>query len=156
MFRATVDDAAAGILDVARDQLRQITERHAHGGQRFGIGLHDELLFVATAPIDFRDAWHNAQQRLEGEPPVEIGVGLHAGEAVLGHIGSSARHDFSAIGDATNVASRIESLTKDAGYRLLCSQVVAQRLPSTAMLTPLGPSTIKGHAPVEVWGYDRL
>jgi class 3 adenylate cyclase len=144
---------------------------HRHGGSVVSF-MGDGIMAVFGAPNTLDNACanafeagremlahvteFNARQRHEGEPPVDIGVGLHAGEAVVGHIGSSARHDYSAIGDATNVASRIESLTKDAGYRLLCSRAVMERLQSTQMLTPLGPSAIKGHAPVEVWGYDRL
>ena len=98
----------------------------------------------------------NAGCRERGEAPIEIGVGLHAGEAVIGHVGSSARHDYTAIGDVTNVASRLEGLTKEAGYRLVCSKYVAQHLPAGTALAELGPMAIKGHTPVEVYGYDRI
>ena len=65
LFTATADDAAAGILNVLRDNVGQFTERHAHIGQRIGFGLHDELLFVAAALVDVRDARHSAEQRLD-------------------------------------------------------------------------------------------
>lgn len=97
----------------------------------------------------------NAQFRAEGEAPMEIGVGLHAGEAVIGHVGSSVRHDFTAIGDVTNVASRLEGLTKETGCRIVVSRAVAERLDEAAALVPLGPMAIKGHSPVEVYGYGR-
>ena len=93
--------------------------------------------------------------RVEGEAPIEIGIGLHAGEAVIGHVGSSARHDYTAIGDVTNVASRLEGLTKEAGYRLVCSRRVSESLGAAAELTYLGPMAIKGHTPVEVYGYHK-
>jgi len=144
---------------------------HRHGGSVVCF-MGDGIMAVFGAPNSLENACANAfdagramlahvadfnvKQQLQGEQPVEIGVGLHAGVAVVGHIGSSARHDFSAVGDVTNVASRIEGLTKDAGYRLLCSRVVADRLPSKEMLTSLGPTAIKGHTPVEVFGYDRV
>ena len=147
-----------------------VTIVHKHGGSVVSF-MGDGIMAVFGAPNPLDNACanafeagrkmlahvaeFNARQRIGGEPPVEIGVGLHAGETVVGHIGSSARHDYSAVGDVTNVASRIEGLTKEAGYRLLCSRAVVERMPSTEMLTPLGPSAIKGHAPVEVWGYDR-
>ena len=95
----------------------------------------------------------NRELRREGEDPLEIGVGLNAGEAVVGHIGSSTRHDYTAIGDVTNVASRVEGLTKDAGYRIVVTRAVAQRLGDAVALAALGPMAIKGHAPVEVYGY---
>ncbi|MBI3069041.1 MAG: adenylate/guanylate cyclase domain-containing protein [Betaproteobacteria bacterium] len=98
----------------------------------------------------------NRQFLAEGEAPMDIGVGLHAGEAVIGHVGSSTRHDYTAIGDVTNVASRLESLTKEAGYRLVCSRAVMERLGDSGELAPLGPLAIKGHTPVEVYGYHKV
>jgi len=98
----------------------------------------------------------NAEFRAEGEAPMDIGIGLHFGEAVVGHVGSSSRHDYTAIGDVINVAARLESLTKDAGYRIVVSDVVAGRLGAETGLAPLGPMAIKGHTPVEVHGYDKI
>jgi class 3 adenylate cyclase len=96
----------------------------------------------------------NEQLRSEAQTPIDIGIGLHAGEAVIGHVGSSARHDYTAIGDVINVASRLESLTKDAGFRMVISRAVAECLDESESLRPLGPMAIKGHSPVEVYGYD--
>lgn len=96
----------------------------------------------------------NEQFRSEGQAPIDIGIGLHAGEAVIGHVGSSARHDYTAIGDVINVASRLESLTKEAGFRMIVSQAVAERLGESESLRQLGPMAIKGHSPVQVYGYD--
>lgn len=97
----------------------------------------------------------NTQLRAEGESPMDIGIGLHAGEAVIGHVGSAARHDYTAIGDVTNVASRLESLTKEAGYRIVVSRAAADRLPAGSALDHLGPMAIKGHSPVDVFGHER-
>src|SRR5262245_3289223 len=97
----------------------------------------------------------NTQLRAEGEAPMDIGIGLHAGEAVIGHVGSAARHDYTAIGDVTNVASRLESLTKEAGYRIVVSRAAADRLPPGSALDHLGPMAIKGHSPVDVFGHER-
>jgi class 3 adenylate cyclase len=97
----------------------------------------------------------NSRLRAEGEAAMDIGIGLHAGEAVIGHVGSAARHDYTAIGDVTNVASRLESMTKEARHHIVVSRVVAERLGEEAGLVLLGPLAIKGHSPVEAFGYER-
>jgi adenylate cyclase len=97
----------------------------------------------------------NSRLRAEGEAAMDIGIGLHAGEAVIGHVGSAARHDYTAIGDVTNVASRLESMTKEARHHIVVSRVVAERLGAEDGLVSLGPLAIKGHSPVEAFGYER-
>lgn len=56
-----------------------------------------------------------------------IGVGVHSGPAVVGSIGYSKKRQYTAIGDTVNTASRIESLTKKAGARVLVSEAVRRR-----------------------------
>ena len=89
----------------------------------------------------------------EGIAPIQIGVGLHAGDAVIGQVGSSGRHDYTAIGDVTNVASRLEGLTKDVGFQIVCSKDVFDALESNSDLTSVGPQAIKGHTPVHAYGW---
>lgn len=98
----------------------------------------------------------NAGLAGKNEKTIDIGVGLHAGEGIAGHIGASIRHDYSVIGDVTNVASRLEGLTKEVGYHLVCSRAVADRVGPDAGLVPLGPRNIKGHSALEVFGYETL
>ena len=89
----------------------------------------------------------------EGAVPIQIGVGLHAGHAVIGQVGSSGRHDYTAIGDVTNVASRLEGLTKDVGFQIVCSKDVFDALEANSDLTSVGPQAIKGHTPVHAYGW---
>lgn len=97
----------------------------------------------------------NAELAAEGRPPLAIGIGLHCGEAVIGHIGSAERNAYTAIGDTVNTASRLESLCKDLGYPVLCSQSVADQVASRegVMLDPLGPQALKGRSPMAVFGW---
>ncbi len=112
--------------------------------------------FAAAKAMQHEVANLNRQLAAEGAAPIRVGIGLHAGEAVIGHVGSSARHDYTAIGDVTNVASRLEGLTKETGHGVICSSAVAEKLDDKEGLAPLGPRAIKGHTPVEVYGWGKL
>ena len=95
----------------------------------------------------------NAMLAREGEAPISIGIGLHAGDTVVGNMGSEARHNYTAIGDTVNVASRLEALTKDVDWPLVCSATVFDSLDDRAGFVKLGARAIRGHQPVEVYGW---
>ena len=67
----------------------------------------------------------------------KIGIGIHFGEAVIGELGHPRRRQVTAIGDAVNMASRIESATKDLGVPLDLEQA--------ARVSPLGAFTAPVH-----------
>jgi adenylate cyclase len=59
--------------------------------------------------------------------PLRIGIGIHAGHAIVGEMGYGGAVSVTAIGDCVNIASRLESLTKELGVQLVLSEAVAAR-----------------------------
>ncbi|RZQ51645.1 hypothetical protein C1E23_18120 [Pseudoalteromonas phenolica] len=69
----------------------------------------------------------NKQFAEQGLPQLEIGIGIHSGEAIAGNVGSLSCMDYTVIGDTVNVAARIESKTKELGQVLLVSEDTAEK-----------------------------
>lgn len=96
------------------------------------------------------------RERLEiNLPPLPFGVGLHLGRVVYGNIGAPDRLDFTAIGSAVNVASRIEGLCKELGCPVLISQAVA--MASKAKLARVGSYPVRGSTtPVTLYTFPEM
>ena len=74
--------------------------------------------------------------------PLKTGIGLHLGEVFFGNIGATSRLDFTVIGEAVNIASRVEGLCKPLGRDVLMSAPVAALLGEGT--ESLGAQTLKG------------
>ena len=114
----------------------------------FGAPLDDpqHADHAVEAALDMVEALAvlNARWKNEGRPELDIGVGINTGPMIAGNIGSSAIMSYTVIGDAVNLGSRLESLNKQYGTRIIISEATRQRLSCEYRLRPLGDVLVKG------------
>ncbi len=115
----------------------QVKAVQKHGGMVDKF-IGDALMAIFGAPIDLEQHEQKAYECAidiknnmielnkelidQGIEPIQIGIGINTGNAIVGNMGSETRFDYTAIGDAVNVGARLESGTKDAGVDLLIGQ----------------------------------
>jgi adenylate cyclase len=102
----------------------------------------------------------NDERGVAGAPPVAVGIGLHLGDAVLGDIGGGERFEFAVIGDAVNVAARLERLTRELATPVVISGAIAAAVEDEALLAryrPLPARALRGReAAIDVWVREPL
>src|SRR5437867_358486 len=94
----------------------------------------------------------NAAWRAEGMQPLAFGIGINHGEAIVGNIGSHERLDPTVIGDAVNLASRLEALTRIYAVDILVGQSAAELVRDDFHFRSVARVQVKGKSePVEVF-----
>lgn len=110
------------------------------------------LALLAGTPSE----WARDLETTDGSGAIEIGIGLHAGDAFCGTVGDEARLEFTVLGDTVNVAARLEQETKVAGLRLVVSRhflAAAGETVDGRDWQPLGSRTLRGRAsPIDLLG----
>jgi adenylate cyclase len=85
---------------------------------------------------------------------MNYGIGIHVGDVMYGNIGSRTRLDFTVIGPAVNMASRLEALTKQLGKTVLVSRAFADLVQSDFDLERVGEYPVRGFSdPIELFTY---
>ncbi len=131
------------VIEVLRGfHARMETEVFRHHGtldKYLGDGLMATFGTPVPTPLDAtnavacaRDMVHvvdrwNVERKRQGEPEIQVGIGVHYGSVVLGDIGAN-RLEFAVIGDAVNVAAKLEALTREYSARAVLSDEVCAKL----------------------------
>ncbi len=157
--------------EVVRDVNQYFTEMHEAIRRHRGLVLQfigDEIEAVFGAPVadpahaemavraalEMRarlTRWNESRERA-GKVPLRHGVGIHTGQVLAGNIGSSERLSYALVGDAVNLASRIQDLNKQFGSDVLVSGTTRTCLDALFDLVPLPAVQVKGKSvAVEVY-----
>jgi adenylate cyclase len=123
------------VVDLLNDFFRVVIDAVDHEGGTVNKFVGDAALCVFGAPLDHGDAAGAAlraartlRRRLTEElPGCEAGIGVSAGTAVAGNIGTAQRYEYTVIGDPVNEASRLTELAKATPARVLASEEAVRR-----------------------------
>jgi class 3 adenylate cyclase len=114
----------------------------------------DHAIHAVRAAIDIVQAVAERNQQIGGDGyRVQVGIGIHTGTVIVGTIGSDRRTDFTAVGDAVNVAHRLEKLARPG--EILVSEAVQRRVRGAVNLRFEGERQLSGRVePVHVYSVD--
>lgn len=112
--------------------------------------IGDAMMAIFNAPLDLDmhedrailTAIEIKKQMEEANLDIDIGIGINSGDAVIGNMGSDTRFDYTAIGDAVNLAARMESSCKEVGEDIVIAENTA--LQTDMKLVKLKPIKVKG------------
>jgi adenylate cyclase len=156
------------VIDLLNDYFDAMSEPIArHGGEILKF-IGDGLLaiFPLSVPSACANLLHavaegrqaivglNEKNSRTGRAPLNYGTGVHVGDVMYGNIGSRTRLDFTVIGPAVNMASRLETLTKQLGRTVLLSRAFADFVESDFDLERVGEYPVRGfNDPIELFAY---
>jgi adenylate cyclase len=114
----------------------------------------DRALAAAREMLGERLTRFNAWVAQQGAAPFRMGIGLNSGPVMSGNVGSTRRLEYTAVGDTTNTAARLESMTKDTPFQLLLSEATRERLTAPpGELEEVGEMDVRGReGSLLVWG----
>jgi adenylate cyclase len=166
---------ATAVIEVVNCYLNEMTEAILGAGGTLIAYMGDGIMAVFGAPLEQSDhadralraatemigprlASFNAWLAERGhDHSFAMGVGINSGPVMAGNIGSEQRVEYTALGDTTNTASRLEGMTKGSGHMLFIADTTRSRLKDPPQnLVLVGNLEVRGRvAPVPVWTIDE-
>jgi adenylate cyclase len=120
------------------------------------LGTAEDAKSCARAALGMRRELSQLNQawREQGRMGLGMGIGVNQGEVIVGNIGSQDRMDPTVIGDAVNLASRLEALTRTYGVDMLVGASVAELVRDEVYLRSVARVQVKGKTkPVDVFTF---
>ena len=156
-------DDPEGLVVLVNEFLDEMTNIILANGGMVDKFMGDCIMAVYGAPIDMpnhaemavKSAIEIEAKTLElkqlykdrGLPDINVGTGVNTGTAIIGNMGSTTRFDFSVIGDAVNLAARLEATAGRGDYKLyptIYSSMTMEQLPASMLSKKIGDITVKG------------
>ncbi len=123
------------------------------------VAHKDDPVRAVKCALEMMSALEKMQARwqAEGKVPIKIGIGINTGEAIVGNMGSEQAMGYTVIGDTVNVASRLESKTKELGETILISSSTYTAVKSWVEAVEFDEVTVKGKSQaLSVFGVKGL
>jgi len=105
---------------------------------------HREMAVKSAIEMTKALAELNMHLQAEGLPQINIGIGINTGDALVGNMGSEQRFDYSVIGDAVNLASRLESSSKTLGKTIVIGEDTRHTIETAYPFDYIDSITVKG------------
>ena len=154
----------AAVVQMLNEYFREMVEIIFEFGGTLNKFIGDAIMAIYGAPLAMPDAPEkavraclrmretlarlNSAKLAEGKEPLRIGMALHRGEVVAGNIGSPRQMEYTVIGDAVNLCSRLESLTKELKTDFIISDEIYRSVENLVVVESPPPVTVKGKSSI--------
>lgn len=158
MMSETLDpQEVAGLLNKYLTAMTKIVFEHGGTVDKF---MGDAIMVLFSAPLAFPDHAHRAclvaldmlkvMDKLQAEwtaktkHRLNVRIGINTGEVVVGNMGSEELMDYTAIGDAVNLAQRLEQINKEYKTNIIIGEATYHEIKDRAVVRELGKTKVKG------------
>ena len=158
------------VITVLNEYLSSMSDAILDHGGTLTAYMGDGIMAVFGAPVaqpDHADRAVAAANEMVGprlarfndwlseggvEHRFRMGIGINSGPVLSGNVGSARRLEYTAVGDTTNTASRLEGMTKDTPHQVFVADSTRRRMTATDGLVAVGDLEVRGRAqPIRVW-----